>query len=182
MPTNIASDRINSDYVTANLQAVDASEVFVETWGGRCECGERVGSCRGCAPAGSRAFRPIGGRGGSRQRGRDDRRGARCSPVPRRRFLGAGRGSHWRHPRAFGAGSYTSLQLQRWRIWRPPRGRVSPGRFFLPRPAAAEILAIAKEADVGLDLVEGGIARLYGRTDFDLHRFAQVAFHRHGGQ
>jgi hypothetical protein len=54
--------------------------------------------------------------------------------------------------------------------------------FFLPRFVAAEILAIAEEADVGLDVVEGGIARLYGRTDFDLHRFAQVALHRHDGQ
>ena len=51
--------------------------------------------------------------------------------------------------------------------------------FFLPRAAAAEVLAIAEAADVGLDLVEGGIARLYGRTDFDLHRFACVALKRH---
>ena len=54
--------------------------------------------------------------------------------------------------------------------------------FFLPRSAAAKILAIAEEADVGLDVVEGGIARLYGRTDFDLHRFAQFALHRHDEQ
>lgn len=51
--------------------------------------------------------------------------------------------------------------------------------FFLPRAVAAEVLAIAEAADVGLDVVEGGIARLYGRTDFDLHRFAQVALNRH---
>lgn len=51
--------------------------------------------------------------------------------------------------------------------------------FFLPRTATAEVLAIAEAANVGLDVVEGGIARLYGRTDFDLHRFAQVALNRH---
>ena len=51
--------------------------------------------------------------------------------------------------------------------------------FFLPRSAASEVLAIAEAADVGLDVVEGGIARLYGRTDFDLHRFAQFALNRH---
>lgn len=53
--------------------------------------------------------------------------------------------------------------------------------FFLPRGVAAEVLAIAEAADVGLDVVEGGIARLYGRTDLDLHRFAQVALNRHDG-
>lgn len=51
--------------------------------------------------------------------------------------------------------------------------------FFLPRSAASEVLAIAEAADVGLDVVEGGIARLYGRTDFDLHRFARFALNRH---
>lgn len=51
--------------------------------------------------------------------------------------------------------------------------------FFVPRSAASEVLAIAEAADVGLDVVEGGIARLYGRTDFDLHRFAQFALNRH---
>ena len=52
--------------------------------------------------------------------------------------------------------------------------------FFLPRSEAAEVLAIAEVADVGLDVVAGGIARLYGRTDLDLHRFAQAALKRHG--
>jgi hypothetical protein len=51
--------------------------------------------------------------------------------------------------------------------------------FFLPRSTAAEVLAIAKAADVGLDLVEGGTARVYGQTDFDLHRFASCALNRH---
>lgn len=51
--------------------------------------------------------------------------------------------------------------------------------FFVPRSAASEVLAIAEAADVGLDVVEGGIARLYGRTDFDLHRFAQFALNCH---
>ncbi len=47
--------------------------------------------------------------------------------------------------------------------------------FFLPRALAAEVVAIAQAAEVGLDLVSGGVARLYGQTDFDLHRFAQAA-------
>ena len=51
--------------------------------------------------------------------------------------------------------------------------------FFLPRGAAAKVMAIAGEADVGLDLVDGGIARLYGRTDVDLHRFGEAALRRH---
>ena len=51
--------------------------------------------------------------------------------------------------------------------------------FFLPRTVAAQVMAIAEEADVGLDLVNGGIARLCGRTDYDLHRFGQVALRRH---
>lgn len=51
--------------------------------------------------------------------------------------------------------------------------------FFLPKALAPEVMAIAEEAEVGLDIVQGGIARLYGRIDFDLHRFAQVAMRRH---
>lgn len=50
--------------------------------------------------------------------------------------------------------------------------------MFLPRSVAGEILAVAEEADVGLDMIDGGRVRLYGRTDFDLHRFAQVALAR----
>jgi hypothetical protein len=51
--------------------------------------------------------------------------------------------------------------------------------FFLPRAAAAEVLAIAEAADVGLDMTDGGLVRLYGQTDFDLHRFAENALARH---
>jgi len=51
--------------------------------------------------------------------------------------------------------------------------------FFLPREAAEEVMAVAHEADVGLDVVEGGIARLFGRKDYDLHRFGDVALRRH---
>ena len=51
--------------------------------------------------------------------------------------------------------------------------------MFLPRAIAEEVLAIAEIADVGLDMIEGGLVRLYGRTDFDLHRFAEVALARH---
>lgn len=47
--------------------------------------------------------------------------------------------------------------------------------FYLPRALAKALLDLAEEADVGLDVVEGGIARLYGGSDFDLHRFAEVA-------
>jgi hypothetical protein len=50
--------------------------------------------------------------------------------------------------------------------------------FFLPRTVAAEVMAIAEEADVGLDLVSSGIVRLYGRTDYDLHRFGEAALRR----
>jgi hypothetical protein len=50
--------------------------------------------------------------------------------------------------------------------------------FSLPRSAAIEVLAIAEQANVGLDIVEGGIARLYGQTDYDLHRFGQSALER----
>lgn len=50
--------------------------------------------------------------------------------------------------------------------------------FFASRATAVEILAIAEAADVGLDVVEGGIGRLYGHTDFDLHRFARAALAR----
>jgi hypothetical protein len=51
--------------------------------------------------------------------------------------------------------------------------------FYLPRTLATALLALAEEADVGVDVVEGGIARLYGLTDYDLHRFARVALDRH---
>jgi len=51
--------------------------------------------------------------------------------------------------------------------------------MFLPHKVVGEVLAAAEEAEVGLDMIEGGLVRLYGRTDFDLHRFAQVALARH---
>ena len=51
--------------------------------------------------------------------------------------------------------------------------------FFLPGTVAAEVMAIGEEGDVGLDLVNGRIAWLYGRTDYDLPRFGQVALHLH---
>lgn len=50
--------------------------------------------------------------------------------------------------------------------------------MFLPREQVAEVMAAAEAADVGLDMLESGLVRLYGRTDFDLHRFAQVALAR----
>lgn len=51
--------------------------------------------------------------------------------------------------------------------------------MFLPRHAAGEVMAIAEAADVGLDMLPGGRVRLYGRTDYDLHRFAETALARH---
>jgi hypothetical protein len=54
--------------------------------------------------------------------------------------------------------------------------------MFLPRVIAEEVLAIAETADVGLDMTRGGLVRLYGRTNFDLHRFAEVALARHLAQ
>lgn len=51
--------------------------------------------------------------------------------------------------------------------------------FFLTHELADEVLATAAAADVGLDIVDGGIARLFGRTDRDLHRFGQIALVRH---
>lgn len=50
--------------------------------------------------------------------------------------------------------------------------------MFLPQEHVDEVLAAAEAADVGLDMLEGGLVRLYGRTDFDLHRFAQIALAR----
>ena len=35
------------------------------------------------------------------------------------------------------------------------------------------------EADERPDLVSEGIARAYGRTDFDLHRLGEIALRRH---
>lgn len=51
--------------------------------------------------------------------------------------------------------------------------------MFLPQKFAGQVFAAAEVADVGLDMLEGGLVRLYGRTDFDLHRFAQVALAMH---
>lgn len=53
--------------------------------------------------------------------------------------------------------------------------------MYLPRHLAPEVLAIAEVADVGLDMVSG-LVRLYGRSDYDLHRFAEVALARHLNQ
>jgi hypothetical protein len=50
--------------------------------------------------------------------------------------------------------------------------------FFLPRALAAEVLAIADAADVGLAMTTGGLVCLSGRTDLDLHRFGKAALAR----
>lgn len=50
--------------------------------------------------------------------------------------------------------------------------------FFAEPAIAPVILSLAASAEVGLDVVDGGTGRLFGRTDHDLHRFAQVALGR----
>lgn len=54
--------------------------------------------------------------------------------------------------------------------------------MFLPPAIAKEVLEIAVTADVGLDMTDDGLVRLYGRTDFDLHRFGEAALARHQAQ
>jgi len=51
--------------------------------------------------------------------------------------------------------------------------------FFLPKEIAGEVLATAEAADVGLSMTVGGLVCVSGRTDFDLHRFGEVALTRH---
>lgn len=51
--------------------------------------------------------------------------------------------------------------------------------MYLPRRLAPEVLAVAQAAQVGLDMTAGGLVRLYGGGDHDLHRFAKVALARH---
>lgn len=51
--------------------------------------------------------------------------------------------------------------------------------FFLGHVEAQAVLTAAEEADVGLDIVAGGLGRLFGRTDLDLHRFARRVLARH---
>lgn len=51
--------------------------------------------------------------------------------------------------------------------------------FFLPKEIAGEVLATAEAADVGLSMTVGGLVCVSGRTDFDLHRFGEVALARH---
>lgn len=53
--------------------------------------------------------------------------------------------------------------------------------FFAEPAIAPLILSIAEAADLGLDVVDGGTGRLFGRTDHDLHRFARVALSRMRG-
>lgn len=51
--------------------------------------------------------------------------------------------------------------------------------MFLPHEHVDQVLLAAEAADVGLEMLVGGLVRLYGRTDFDLHRFAQMALADH---
>jgi len=50
--------------------------------------------------------------------------------------------------------------------------------FYIGRAVPAAVLSIAEAADVGLDVVDSGLGRLFGGTDVDLHRFAEVALQR----
>lgn len=47
--------------------------------------------------------------------------------------------------------------------------------FYIGTAKPAGILDRAENAGLGLDVVEPGIGRLFGRTNFDLHRFARTA-------
>lgn len=51
--------------------------------------------------------------------------------------------------------------------------------LYLPHTLAAVVLNVAEIADVGLEQTSGGLVRLYGRTDFDLHRFATLLYAHH---
>lgn len=44
--------------------------------------------------------------------------------------------------------------------------------FYIGTAEPAVILSIAETAGLGLDVVNPGLGRLFGRTNFDLHRFA----------
>lgn len=50
--------------------------------------------------------------------------------------------------------------------------------FYIGDANPAEILALATDAEIGLDTVDG-LGRLYGARDRDLHRFAALALRRH---
>lgn len=54
--------------------------------------------------------------------------------------------------------------------------------MYLPRQIALDVLGIAEQVDVGLDMLNGGLVRLYGRTDYDLHKFGQAALSWHLNQ
>lgn len=44
--------------------------------------------------------------------------------------------------------------------------------FYIGAAEPAMILSIAENAGLGLDVIDPGLGRLFGRTNFDLHRFA----------
>ncbi|MCR5876889.1 hypothetical protein LRS10_23665 [Phenylobacterium sp. J426] len=51
--------------------------------------------------------------------------------------------------------------------------------LYLPRELAHAVLNLARKAGAGVDMIEGGLVRLFGRTDYDLHRFAEFALREH---
>ncbi|MDP3115947.1 MAG: hypothetical protein Q8N19_02410 [Phenylobacterium sp.] len=52
--------------------------------------------------------------------------------------------------------------------------------FFLPNGRVGEVLTFAERAGVGVDAVDGGIARLFADNDFGLHAFAKAALDHYG--
>lgn len=52
--------------------------------------------------------------------------------------------------------------------------------FFLPNDRVSAVLTFAERAGVGVDTVDGGIARLFADNDFGLHAFARTALDHHG--
>lgn len=53
--------------------------------------------------------------------------------------------------------------------------------FFIGDASPEAVIGAATDAEVGLDVIHGGIARIYGRTDRDLHRFGEAAARRQLG-
>ncbi|MFL5297153.1 MAG: hypothetical protein ACJ798_12300 [Phenylobacterium sp.] len=47
--------------------------------------------------------------------------------------------------------------------------------FYIGAAEPAVILSIAESAGLGLDVIDPGLGRLFGRTNIDLHRFADHA-------
>lgn len=51
--------------------------------------------------------------------------------------------------------------------------------FFIGQASPQAVLGIAAEVDIGLDIIDPGIGRLFAKGDHDLHRFGRRALDRH---